>query len=126
MPDVSDVIVGVVGGTGEQGRGLAFRWAAAGLSVIIGSRDPARAQEAADAISAATGSVVRGLGNAECVAAADVVLIAVPYEHHRQTLVDLSEKLAGRIVIDCVNPLGFDAKGAYALTVPDGSAAQEA
>ncbi|MFI0431991.1 MAG: NADPH-dependent F420 reductase [Candidatus Nanopelagicales bacterium] len=126
LPDVSDVIVGVVGGTGEQGRGLALRWAVAGLSVIIGSRDPARAQEAADAISAATGTVVGGLGNAACAAAADVVLIAVPYEHHRQTLVDLADELAGRIVIDCVNPLGFDAKGAYALAVPDGSAAQEA
>ena len=126
LPDVSGLTVGVVGGTGEQGRGLAFRWAAAGLPVVIGSRDPSRAATAAQEVAAATGGDVRGLGNAECAAAAAAVLIAVPYAHHRQTLMELAADLAGRIVIDCVNPLGFDAHGAYALGVPDGSAAEEA
>jgi NADPH-dependent F420 reductase len=55
-----------------------------------------------------------------------VVIVAVPYEGHRELLVDLAEALAGKVVVDCVNPLGFDRQGAFALEVEEGSAAQEA
>ena len=122
LPDVSDLTVSVLGGTGDQGRGLACRWAAAGLSVVIGSRDPARAVDAAAGI----GPGVRGAVNQEAAALGDVVVVAVPWEAHAPTLRPLADTLAGRIVVDCVNPLGFDKQGAFALDVPEGSAAQQA
>src|SRR5881392_3478530 len=92
LPDVSGLVVGVLGGTGAQGRGLAVRLAAAGQQVVIGSR------------------------SAERVAAA--------WEGHGELLADLREDLAGKIVVDCVNPLGFDKRGAYALKPEEGSAAE--
>ena len=120
--------MGVLGGTGEQGRGLATRWAAAGLKVIIGSRVEARAVVAAVEVSEAIGApgAVLGMANAACAEAADVVLVAVPWASHAETLESLAEVLAGKVLIDCVNPLGFDKRGAFALTVPEGSAAQQA
>ena len=120
--DVSALVVGVLGGTGEQGRGLAYRLAFAGQQVVIGSRDAARAAQAAAEI----GHGVRGLDNAACALASDVVIVAVPWDGHSATLTALREQLAGKIVVDCVNPLGFDKQGAYALEVAEGSAAQQA
>ena len=122
VPEVSTLTVGVLGGTGEQGRGLAFRLAAAGQRVLIGSRDPARAQLAADEI----GYDVSGRANEECAAESDLVVVAVPWAGHAHLLAGLVDHLAGKIVIDCVNPLGFDKQGAYALDVPEGSAVQQA
>lgn len=114
--------IGVLGGTGEQGRGLALRLAVAGSAVAIGSRDPARAQS----IAAEIGHGVRGLGNDECARWADVVIVAVPWAGHGDLLRSLVDDLAGKVVVDCVNPLGFDKAGAFALTVDEGSAAQQA
>ncbi|MDX6275802.1 MAG: 8-hydroxy-5-deazaflavin:NADPH oxidoreductase [Frankiales bacterium] len=114
--------IGVLGGTGEQGRGLARRLALAGHSVVLGSRDPDRAVTAAADLGLER---VTGAGNADA-AAADLVVVAVPYDGHRALLESLAAELAGKVVVDCVNPLGFDAQGAFALTVPEGSAAQEA
>lgn len=122
LPDVSGLSVGVLGGTGEQGRGLAHRWAAAGHSVILGSRDAGRAQAAA----AELGRGVTGAANGECASQADVVVVAVPWVGHGELLASLRAQLAGKIVVDCVNPLGFDKQGAYALAVEEGSAAQQA
>jgi NADPH-dependent F420 reductase len=122
LPDVSGVSVGVLGGTGDQGRGLAKRLAMAGHRVVIGSRDAARAQTAADEI----GHGVTGADNATCASTSDVVIVAVPWDGHRPTLESLVTELDGRIVVDCANPLGFDKQGAYALTVEEGSAAQQA
>jgi hypothetical protein len=122
LPDVSGLVVGVLGGTGEQGRGLAHRWAKAGQRVIVGSRSAERAEAAA----AELGHGVRGLGNAECAEASDVVVVAVPWDGHRALLESLAPVLAGKVVVDCVNPLGFDKQGAYALAVEEGSAAQQA
>lgn len=122
LPDVSGLTIAVIGGTGDQGRGLAYRWAGAGLAVIIGSRDEARARQVATEL----GLGIRGLANAEAAAAADVVLIAVPWAGHDATVAALAAVLAGKVVIDCVNPLGFDKQGAYVLDVPAGSAAQRA
>ncbi len=56
----------------------------------------------------------------------DIVIVAVPWDGHRELLESLAEDLSGRIVVDCVNPLGFDKQGAFALDVPEGSAAQQA
>jgi len=120
-------VVGVLGGTGPQGRGLALRWAKAGIEVIIGSRGAERAESAAADLRAEAGvSSIRGLANPDCAAAADIVLVAVPWEGHADLLTSLREPLAGKIVIDCVNPLGFDKQGPYALPVEEGSAAQQA
>jgi len=114
-------MVGVIGGTGPLGRGLASRLAAAGHQVRIGSRDPNRAEEAA----ALLGERITGASNAE-VCASDLVVIAVPWPAHEQTIMQLRDELDGRIVIDCVNPLGFDERGPFALSVDAGSAAQQA
>jgi len=122
-----DQTVGVLGGTGPQGKGLALRWATAGIPVIIGSRKAERAEATADELRGLAGvSNITGLDNAGCAAAADIVLIAVPWEGHGELLVSLRDSLAGKVVIDCVNPLGFDKQGPYALPVAEGSAAQQA
>lgn len=118
--------IGVLGGTGEQGRGLARRWAMAGHEIHIGSRDAGRAEQAAAELAAETGCAVVGADNRAVAADAEVVLIAVPYAGHAATVRDLSDVLAGKIVIDCVNPLGFDKQGSFALEVEQGSAAQQA
>ena len=122
LPDVSGLVVGVLGGTGDQGRGLAYRLARAGQKVIIGSRNAERAQTAAEEL----GLGVDGADNAECARRSDIVIVAVPWEGHGKTLESLREELAGKLVVDCVNPLGFDKKGAYALKPEEGSAAEQA
>ncbi|GAA1969490.1 NADPH-dependent F420 reductase [Kitasatospora viridis] len=121
-PDVTELVVGVLGGTGDQGRGLAYRLAKAGQQVIIGSRSAERAEAAA----AELGHGVRGADNAACAAQSDIVIVAVPWDGHGETLAGLRAELAGKIVVDCVNPLGFDKQGAYALKPEEGSAAQQA
>ncbi len=123
---MSDALAGlriaVLGGTGPQGRGLARRFAAAGLDVVIGSRSTDRAAETA----AGLGARVTGASNADAAADADVVVVAVPWDGHRELLAELAQVLAGKVVVDCVNPLGFDKQGAFALEVEEGSAAQQA
>jgi len=118
--------VAVLGGTGPQGRGLARRWAAAGIPVVIGSRSAERAQETAATLADATGGTISGAGNAAAAEAGDVVVVAVPWDGHKELLESLTTQLRGKVVVDCVNPLGFDKLGAYALEVPEGSAAQQA
>ncbi|MEU7983762.1 NADPH-dependent F420 reductase [Streptosporangium canum] len=120
--DVSGISIGILGGTGDQGKGLARRFAMAGHAVLIGSRSAERAAEAA----AGLGLPARGADNATVAAEADVVIVAIPWEGHKSTLESLRAELAGKIVIDCVNPMGFDKQGAYALAVEEGSAAQQA
>ncbi|WP_043240735.1 NADPH-dependent F420 reductase [Streptomyces violaceusniger] len=125
LPDVSGLTVGVLGGTGDQGRGLAYRLARAGQKVIIGSRAAERAQTAARELGGAELGI-EGADNAECSRRSDIVIVAVPWDGHAKTLDSLREELSGKLVIDCVNPLGFDKKGAYALTPEEGSAAEQA
>ncbi|RFU86717.1 NADPH-dependent F420 reductase [Streptomyces triticagri] len=122
LPDVSGLVVGVLGGTGDQGRGLAYRLARAGQKVIVGSRAADRARTAAEEI----GHGVEGAENAECARRSDIVIVAVPWDGHAKTLEALRDDLAGKLVVDCVNPLGFDKKGAYALVPDEGSAAEQA
>ncbi len=69
---------------------------------------------------------VRGATNAQAAAEGEIVIVAVPWDGHGELLESLADELAGRIVVDCVNPLGFDKQGAFALDVPEGSAAQQA
>ena len=112
--------IGILGGTGAHGRGLARRFAQAGHEVVIGSRKADRAQAVA-----ASYAGVRGGSNAEA-AAAELVVVTVPYEGHAELLRSLATELTGKIVVDCVNPLGFDKQGPFPLRVPAGSAAEEA
>jgi hypothetical protein len=130
LPDVSGLAVGIIGGTGDQGRGLAYRLARAGQRVLIGSRSAARASQVAEEIGALPGlpadAEVSGGDNVEVSSRSDVVIIAVPWDGHRDTVTALREPLAGKVVIDCVNPLGFDKQGPYPLRVEEGSAVQQA
>jgi 8-hydroxy-5-deazaflavin:NADPH oxidoreductase len=120
--DVNDLVIAILGGTGDQGRGLARQFALAGQPVIIGSRSAHRAQAAAAELHPG----IRGMANADAASEADVVIAAVPYEGHAELLTSLRGQLAGKIVVDCVNPLGFDSHGPFPLDVPEGSAAQQA
>jgi NADPH-dependent F420 reductase len=123
-PDVGSLVVGILGGTGDEGRGLARWLAAGGNPVIIGSRSAQRAADAAATLGG--GPAITGLLNEQAARQADLVIVAVPYEGHRELLASLAGPLAGKIVVDCVNPLGFDSHGAYPLTVAEGSAAEQA
>jgi NADPH-dependent F420 reductase len=120
------VKVGILGGTGPQGRGLATRLAASGHEVLIGSRNADRAEATAAEIAQpdSSGRIV-GVGNSDA-AAAELVIVSVPYHGHSDLLSSLATELAGKIVVDCVNPLGFDQRGPFPLRVAAGSAAQEA
>ena len=122
MTEVNDVVLAILGGTGDQGRGLARQFGKAGHQVIIGSRSAERAARAAAEI----GLGVAGMANAAAAAAADVTIAAVPYDGHAELLTSLRNELAGKILVDCVNPLGFDQRGPYPLKVPEGSAAEQA
>jgi hypothetical protein len=104
----------------------------AGHPVVLGSRDASRARAvAAELLEEAAGQeeidgLVSGAGNAQAAQAGDVMIIAVPWSGHEATVASLRAELAGKVVVDCVNPLGFDKQGAFALEVPEGSAAQQA
>lgn len=120
--DIESAVIGVLGGTGEQGRGLATRFSQAGLNVVIGSRTAERATDVAREI----GGSVRGMSNEDTARECDIVIVAVPWDGHRELLEGLAAPLGGKLVVDCVNPLGFDKGGAFGLNVPEGSAAQQA
>ena len=120
--------IAVIGGTGPQGTGLAYRLAKGGHEVILGSRDEGRARTAADALATRLGgaATVSGATNLEAARKAGIVLLAVPYDGHDELVASLRDVVAGKIVVSCVNPLGFDKQGAFGLDVPAGSAAESA
>jgi NADPH-dependent F420 reductase len=121
--------IAVVGGTGPQGRGLAYRFARHGHPVVLGSRDPGRAADVADEVvtrlkeaGVSSPPAVTGASNCDAVAGADVVVIAVPWQGHDELVASLAEGLAGKLLISCVNPLGFDKAGPHGLDVPESAA----
>ncbi len=119
--------IAVLGGTGPQGRGLGYRWTRHGHGVVLGSRSPERAEQtAAEIRERAPEARVTGASNAEAAESADVVVLAVPYDGHDDLVGEMAPVLAGKIVVSCVNPLGFDKRGPYGLDVPHGSAAEAA
>lgn len=97
--------IGIVGGTGKEGRSMARRWALKGHEVRIGSRDPARAKATATELSNETERAMSGGSNQWAVADVDVVLLSVPYPGHGDTLRALKEALQGKILIDITVPL---------------------
>ncbi|QYJ03636.1 NADPH-dependent F420 reductase [Nocardioides panacisoli] len=126
MPALTDLTIAVLGGTGPQGRGLARRFAAAGLTVVLGGRDAERTARVAEEVSATIDTTVAGTDNRAAATAGDIVLVVVPWDGHADLLRGLVDVLAGKVVVDCVNPLGFDKQGAHALDVPEGSATEQA
>ena len=120
--------IAIIGGTGPQGRGLAYRLATSGHEVILGSRDEERARSAADelAVRLPPTACISGSTNLEAARKAEVVLLAVPYDGHDELVASLRDVVEGKIVISCVNPLGFDKQGPFGLDVPTGSAAESA
>lgn len=119
--------IAMLGGTGDEGLGLAMRFAAAGHAVVIGSRSAERAQTAAEQVRAAVANAdVRGAENSVAAAEAEIVFVAVPYTGQRPTLEALRDTLTGKLVVTVVVPLSFGKGGPRAVDVPEGSAAQEA
>ncbi|MEP7739993.1 NADPH-dependent F420 reductase [Nocardioides sp. 31GB23] len=123
--------IAVIGGTGPQGKGLGYRFARAGHSVVLGSRSAEKAGPVADEVTERLAGVegagsVTGAANADAIGEADVVLLAVPYDGHAELVESLP--LAGKTVISCVNPLAFDKRGAHGRVIDggEGSAAEEA
>jgi hypothetical protein len=120
------MIIAVLGGSGKEGSGLAMRWAHAGHTVVIGSRDPEKAQRAADELNLALGgAAVQGASNTSAAAGADVVVLTVPYAAHKVTLVSVKDALAGKVVIDVTVPINT-ADFLRVLVPAGGSASKEA
>jgi NADPH-dependent F420 reductase len=119
--------IAIIGGSGPQGKGLGYRFAKAGHAVMLGSRSHARGTEAASELANRLSGTARlsGTDNATATAVAGIVVLALPYEGQQELVATLRPQLAGKIVISCVNPLGFDKAGPYGLIVPEGSAAEQ-
>lgn len=118
-----------IGGTGPEGKGLAYRLALAGEDVIVGSRSAERAMEAAAELRQRLGAGAGAVGclpNAEAAALADVVLITVPFSAQATTLPALADACAGKVVVSTVVPLAFSGRVALLDSVPEGSAAEQA
>lgn len=124
-------IIAIVGGTGPEGTGLARRWARAGETVIIGSRDAERAKGIAArlAAEAGAGAKLSGLENSAAVAAADIVVLTVPFAGQATTLKNLKKSFKpGAVLVDATVPLAAEVGGrpTHMLGVWQGSAAQQA
>lgn len=119
--------IAVIGGTGNEGMGLAYRWLKAGYRVLIGSRQAEKALAAAQDLQNRLGGSanVQGLTNSEAVAQCDLAVLTVPYSAHRATLEGLKDGLTGKILIDVTVPL-VPPKVSKVQMPPAGSAAQEA
>lgn len=119
--------IAVLGGSGKEGKGLAYRWAKAGYRVLIGSRSSEKAIGAASEIiqllDGASSTV--GMTNLEAVKQANVVVLTVPYSAHRATLESIKNEMIGKILIDVTVPLMVPAVTKVKMP-PAGSAAQEA
>jgi len=98
-------VIAVLGGSGHLGGALARRWARAGHSLVLGSREAAKAAEAAAGLSAECGVAVRGLSNRDAAAAADIVVVTVPYASQERVLEDIRPVVAGKLVVDTTVPL---------------------
>jgi NADPH-dependent F420 reductase len=106
-PPFSPLSIAVLGGTGKEGSGLAFRWAHAGHAVTIGSRDAAKAVAAAAELDAllAGRATIKGTDNASAASAAQVIVLAVPYAAQRDTALSVKAALEGKVLVDVTVPL---------------------
>jgi NADPH-dependent F420 reductase len=119
--------IAILGGTGKEGKGLAYRWAKAGFSVLIGSRTQAKALATANELNELIGKQgrIQGADNMDVAEKADIIVMSVPYAAHRTTLEDVKNSLHGKLLIDVTVPL-VPPKVSSVQMPPAGSAAQEA
>lgn len=127
MDSPSPLTIAIIGGTGKEGKGLAYRWAKAGHHVIIGSRTAEKAQQAVAELQQLFGDSanLEGMENLNAAARAEVIVLTVPYAAHRQMLETLKEALQGKLLIDVTVPL-VPPKVTQVQMPPAGSATQEA
>jgi NADPH-dependent F420 reductase len=115
--------IAVIGGTGKEGSGLALRWAAAGLDVILGSRQHEKGARVADELNQRLGrEAIRGTDNLSAAKAGQVVVLSVPYAAHRDTLEQIAPGMAGKVLVDVTVPLN-PPKVSQAYVPPEGPAA---
>jgi len=120
--------IGIIGGTGKEGSGLAYRWAMAGHKVIIGSRQEEKALAAVETLREKIGDQeveLSGMSNAEAVKGCDIAVLTVPFAVHASTLEGLKEELQGKLLIDVCVPL-VPPKVSKVQMPPEGSAALQA
>jgi hypothetical protein len=122
--------IAVIGGTGDQGRGLVLRWARAGLTAVIGSRDAARAAAAAEEMRAELGgsAAIEGAANAEAAESAEIIVLTVPFAAQIATLKAIRERIATRsLLVDVTVPLepAVGGRPSRVLGVWAGSAAEQ-
>lgn len=128
MTDASLLLcVAILGGTGKEGKGLAYRWAKAGYRVVIGSRTPEKAETAAKELMEMLGgnALIESADNLSAARKADIVVLTVPYSAHTSTLEAVKDALQGKILVDVTVPL-VPPKVATVQMPAAGSAAQEA
>lgn len=126
MTDRMILTLGILGGTGREGRGLAYRWAKAGYHVIVGSRSEERAVAAAGKLNDRLGKeLVEGLVNREAAEACDIAVLSVPYSAQQETLDSVRGQLSSKVLVTVTVPI--NPKDRFAVHMPEaGSAAQEA
>jgi NADPH-dependent F420 reductase len=118
--------LGILGGTGKEGKGLAYRWARAGYNIVIGSRTKDKAEAAAGELNERLGGEhVRGMLNPDAARACDIAVLTVPYEAHLAALESVRKELAGKVLVDVTVPTR-PPKISVVAVPPAGSAAQEA
>jgi NADPH-dependent F420 reductase len=115
--------IGLIGGTGPEGKGLAARFASAGLDAVIGSRSKERGAEAAREVASHLGRDVRG-GTNEDAAGADLIVVTVPYEALADTLPPLETAIGEKVVVSTVTALEFSRQRVATRPVVEGSAAE--
>jgi len=118
--------VAVVGGTGPQGRGLAARLAAAGVAILVGSREAAHAREVVTALEGKHGALaIEPATNADAIARADLIVLTVPFAHAAATLEANRERFrTGSVLIDVTVPVAFEKGVPKLVEVPEGSASE--
>lgn len=119
--------IAVAGGTGKEGKGLAYRWVKAGYRVLIASRSQQKAEQVANELISMLGpkSLVEGTTYQDAIKLSDIIVLTVPYAAHRETLEAIKDEMKGKILIDVAVPL-FPPKVTMMKMPPAGSAAQEA
>jgi 8-hydroxy-5-deazaflavin:NADPH oxidoreductase len=128
VQEIQKPIIGIIGGTGKEGKGLAFRWIRSGYHVIIGSRNQEKAEAAVQALSElvpeASGSL-SAMINETTALQADIVILTVPYAHHVEMVNYLKPFIKGKILVDVTVPL-IPPKVSMVQMPPEGSAAMQA
>jgi hypothetical protein len=125
--DASLFTIAILGGTGKEGKGLAYRWARAGHKILIGSRTPQKAVEVAEELGMMIGgqAQIKGMSNLDAARDADIAVLTVPFAAHRTTLESVKDVLQGKLLVDVTAPL-VPPKVSTVQMPEAGSAAQEA